>query len=134
MMYTFARVSAAIGMNVEDYYAQGSRWWVRLHEKGGKRHEMPAHHVLETYMDEYLAAGGLGRGQARSPLPHRLRQNRPAHRLGACTAPMPAHDPPPGARGRHRNRARLPRLPRDRHHRLPQEWRAPRARAADGRA
>jgi hypothetical protein len=20
------------------------RWWVRLHEKGGKRHEMPAHH------------------------------------------------------------------------------------------
>ena len=33
---------------------QGSRWWVRLHEKGGKQHEMPAHHLLETYMDEYL--------------------------------------------------------------------------------
>jgi hypothetical protein len=37
--YTFARVSAATEMNVEDYYRQGKRWWVRLHEKGGKQHE-----------------------------------------------------------------------------------------------
>ena len=47
MAYSFARVSAAIGMRVEDYYGQGKRWWVRLHEKGGKRHEMPCHHNLE---------------------------------------------------------------------------------------
>jgi hypothetical protein len=26
----------------EDYYPKGKRWWLRLHEKGGKRHEMPA--------------------------------------------------------------------------------------------
>lgn len=38
MVYTFARVSAVVGMNVEDYYQQGKRWWVRLHEKGGKHH------------------------------------------------------------------------------------------------
>ena len=25
----------------------GKHWWVRLHEKGGKRHEMPAHHNLK---------------------------------------------------------------------------------------
>ena len=37
---------------LEDYYPQGKRWWVRLHEKGGKQHEMPAHHLLENYMDE----------------------------------------------------------------------------------
>jgi integrase len=37
MAYSFARVSAAIGMRVEDYYGQGKRWWVRLHEKGGKK-------------------------------------------------------------------------------------------------
>ena len=37
----------------------GKRWWVRLHEKGGKRHEMPAHHKLEAYLDEYLAAAGI---------------------------------------------------------------------------
>ncbi len=59
LLYTFARVSAAIGMNVEDYYVQGRRSWVRLHEKGGKQHEMPAHHLLETYIDEYVEATGI---------------------------------------------------------------------------
>jgi len=59
LIYTFARVSAAIGMTVADYYVQGRRSWVRLHEKGGKRHEMPAHHLLETYMDSYLGDTGL---------------------------------------------------------------------------
>lgn len=59
MAYSFARVSAAIGMRVEDYYGQGKRWWVRLHEKGGKRHEMPAHHNLEAYLDAYLEAAKM---------------------------------------------------------------------------
>jgi integrase/recombinase XerD len=57
-IYTFARVSAALHMNVRDYFPQGKRWWVRLHEKGGKHHEMPAHHLLETYIDAYLATAG----------------------------------------------------------------------------
>ena len=47
-------------MRVEDYYPQGKRWWVRLHEKGGKRHEMPAHHKLEVFLDEYIKAAGIG--------------------------------------------------------------------------
>ena len=64
LIYTFARVSAAIAMNVEDYYVQGRRSWVRLHEKGGKQHDMPAHHLLETYMDEYLDACGIAEDQA----------------------------------------------------------------------
>ncbi len=59
MVYTFARVGAAVAMNVEDYYWQGRRWWVRLHEKGGKRHEMPAHHNLDEYLAAYLAAAGI---------------------------------------------------------------------------
>ena len=59
MLYTFARVSAAISMRVEDYYQDGKRWWFRLHEKGGKRHQVPAHHVAEQYMDEYLEAAGI---------------------------------------------------------------------------
>jgi hypothetical protein len=46
-------------MNVEDYYPQGKRWWVRLHEKGGKQHEMPAHHLLEGYLDDYVKAAGI---------------------------------------------------------------------------
>ena len=44
MTYAFARIGAVVAMRVEDYYPNGKRWWVRLHEKGGKRHEMPAHH------------------------------------------------------------------------------------------
>ncbi|MFL5270317.1 MAG: integrase, partial [Stellaceae bacterium] len=54
-------------MRVEDYYPEGKRWWVRLHEKGGKRHEMPAHHKLEAFIDEYLAAAGI-RDDGRGPL------------------------------------------------------------------
>src|SRR5580698_10272309 len=67
MAYSFARVSAAIGMRVEDYYGQGKRWWVRLHEKAGRRHEMPAHHNLEAYLDAYIEAAGI-RDSGKTPL------------------------------------------------------------------
>ena len=67
LVYTFARISAALHMNVEDYYPQGKRWWLRLHEKGGKQHEMPAHHFLEQYVDAYVTAAGIGADKA-SPL------------------------------------------------------------------
>jgi len=59
MVYTFARVGAAKGMDVEDWYFQGQRWRVRLHEKGGKRHEMPAHHNPEEYLAAYIDAAGI---------------------------------------------------------------------------
>jgi site-specific recombinase XerD len=67
MTYTFARIGTVIAMKVEDYYPAGKRWWVRLHEKGGKRHEMPAHHKLEQFLDEYLAAAGI-REDGKGPL------------------------------------------------------------------
>jgi site-specific recombinase XerD len=59
MVYTFARVGAALKMRVGDVYVQGRRTWVRLHEKGGKEHEMPAHHNLEAYLHEYVERAGL---------------------------------------------------------------------------
>jgi site-specific recombinase XerD len=59
MTFAFARIGAVVAMRVEDYYPEGKRWWVRLHEKGGKRHEMPAHHKLEAYIDEYVLAAGI---------------------------------------------------------------------------
>jgi len=58
MCYTFARVSAVVHLRVEDYYLNGKRSWIRLHEKGGKRHEVPAHHNVEAYLDAYLEAAG----------------------------------------------------------------------------
>jgi integrase/recombinase XerD len=42
-------------MKVRDYFVQGRRGWVRLHEKGGKEHEVPWHHNLEEYLDECIA-------------------------------------------------------------------------------
>jgi len=67
MTFAFARVGAVVAMRVEDYFPQGKRWWVRLHEKGGKRHEMPAHHNLEAYLDAYIRAAGIGE-DGKSPL------------------------------------------------------------------
>jgi site-specific recombinase XerC len=48
MVYSFARIGAALAMRVEDVFVQNRRLWVRLHEKGGKRHGMPCHHNLES--------------------------------------------------------------------------------------
>jgi integrase len=54
-------------MRVGDYYSEGKRWWFRLHEKGGKRHEVPAHHNAEAYMDAYLEAAEIAE-ERRRPL------------------------------------------------------------------
>lgn len=59
MTYSFARVGAAVTMKVEDYFIQGRRGWLRLHEKGGKRHEVPAHHNLDEYLEAYIKAAAL---------------------------------------------------------------------------
>jgi site-specific recombinase XerC len=67
MTFAFARIGAVAAMRVEDYYPKGKRWWVRLHEKGGKRHEMPAHHNLEAYLDSYIEAAGI-RDAGKAPL------------------------------------------------------------------
>lgn len=37
-----------------DYYQNGRRCWIRLHETGGKFHEVPAHHSAEASVDAYL--------------------------------------------------------------------------------
>ena len=59
MVYSFARVGAALSMRVEDVFVQNRRLWVRLHEKGGKRHEVPCHHNLEDYLHAYIDGCGL---------------------------------------------------------------------------
>lgn len=67
MVYSFARVGAALACRVEDVFVQNRRLWVRLHEKGGKRHEMPCHHNLEDYLHAYIDGCGLA-ANARAPL------------------------------------------------------------------
>ena len=60
LVYSFARVSAVVQMQVKDYFAMGKRYWFRLHEKGGKYHEVPAHHIAEEWLDRYLFVAGIG--------------------------------------------------------------------------
>ncbi|WP_342089218.1 tyrosine-type recombinase/integrase [Dyadobacter sp. OTU695] len=67
MVYSFARIGAAVGMKVEDVFTQNRRLWLRLHEKGGKVHEMPCHHNLETYLHEYMEGTGIA-SDPRDPL------------------------------------------------------------------
>ena len=67
MVYSFARVSAVVGMRRQDYFRQERRGWLRLHEKGGKRHDVPAHHRAEEAVEAYLAAVGLD-DDAKAPL------------------------------------------------------------------
>lgn len=59
MVFSFARIGAALAMKVEDVYTQNRRLWVRLREKGGKQHAMPCHHSLEAYLQAYLVEAGI---------------------------------------------------------------------------
>jgi hypothetical protein len=59
MIYSFARIEAAVSMKVAGFYPERRRWWRRLHEKGGKVNKMHAHHNLELCLHEYIAAAGL---------------------------------------------------------------------------
>ena len=45
LVYSFARIGAALALKVDDYFPEGKRWKLRLHEKGGKEHVVPVHHT-----------------------------------------------------------------------------------------
>ncbi len=67
MVFSFARIGAALAMTVEDVFTQNRRLWVRLREKGGKAHAMPCHHSLEEYLHAYLDGAGIA-GDGKGPL------------------------------------------------------------------
>ena len=88
MVYSFARIGAALAMSVEDVFMQRRRLWVRLREKGGKQHEMPCHHTLETYLHAYIDGCGLADDPQGAAVPDHRPGHRPAH----------PHPPAPGQR------------------------------------
>ena len=110
MVYSFARVSAVVGMRVEDYYQQGKRWWLRLQEKGGKHHAVPVHHKAEAYLDAYLDAA-----EKDSPLwaldAAGWRDGRPPNEPGGCVP-----DDQVARQDRRARRGQLPHLPGHGHH------------------
>lgn len=163
MAFTFARVSAVVNLKVEDYYPQKKRWWLRLREKNGKVNEMPRHHTLEAYLDEYLKAAGIGE-ERKEPLfraalgrtgqlsPRALsridvwymHRNTLRNWLRAkmvesdplnvrSRSTLGNHGPAPRCRLRIRNRDWLPHLSRHRHYRLSDQRRQARNCATHGR-
>jgi site-specific recombinase XerD len=59
MVYSFARIGAAIQMQVKDVFVEKRRTWIRLHEKGGKEHVMPCNQQLDVYLHAYINGTGL---------------------------------------------------------------------------
>jgi integrase len=67
MLYSFARIGAVVAMKVEDAFTQNRRLWVRLHEKGGKLHDMPCNHNAEAFLHTYIDGTGIA-ADAKGPL------------------------------------------------------------------
>ncbi len=59
LTYSFARIGAALRMRIEDVRPQGAGWVVRLQEKGGRQHAMPAHHALAGAVHAYTGAAEI---------------------------------------------------------------------------
>jgi site-specific recombinase XerD len=59
LTYSFARIGAALTMKVEDLRPKGAGWQLRLHEKGGKHHQMPCHHALAEALRAYIDSAGI---------------------------------------------------------------------------
>jgi hypothetical protein len=111
---------------------QNRRLWMRLCEKGGKRHEMPCHHNLETYLHAYLDGGGIS-ADSKGPLFRTI--GRTTGQLTSTPLPpakRPRYDPPARSRRRHHNAGRQSHLPGDRHHGVSQKRRIARKRRRDG--
>jgi integrase len=59
LTYSFARITAALKMCVEDLRPRGAGWELRLREKGGKQHVIPCHHALAEELHASITAGGI---------------------------------------------------------------------------
>ena len=120
-------------MRRQDYFRQESRGWLRLHEKGGKRHDVPAHHRAAEALDDYLEAAELEEAKAAlfqsvDPAGRRLTGRALSRRLVLAMIK---------AAGGGRGSAALdllPHVPGGRDHGVSVERGNARARAADRRA
>jgi site-specific recombinase XerD len=75
MLFSWARIGALVAMKRRDYRGAGTtRATLLLHEKNGRDHIVPAHHLAAEYLDAYIAMAGLGE-KPDAP----LWQNAPGH-------------------------------------------------------
>jgi integrase len=117
MVYSFARVGAALAMRVEDVFVQNSRLWIRLREKGGKHHEMPANHNLEVYLRAYLEGTGIA-GDSKGPLFRTIGAKTGAVTSRPCSVQRARHGAQASRGRRHRHQDRQSHVSSYRHHRV----------------
>jgi len=68
LAYTGARVGAVAKLRLSDYRNTGEQRTLRFREKGGKDREIPVRHDLEAWINEYIAAAGIGDDARSAPL------------------------------------------------------------------
>ena len=112
---------------------QERQGWLRLHEKGGQRHDVPAHHRAAAALDDYLEAAGLDRADG-GALPERRPGGAAADGPGALAASRPGDDQAAGGGGGSPALDLLPHVSGDGDHGVSVEWGDARTRAADRRA
>jgi site-specific recombinase XerC len=134
MVFSLARIGAALGMKVEDVFTQNRRLWVQLREKGGKPHAMPCHHNLETYLTAYIEGAGLA-DDPKGPLFRNIGRDRgrPLTRTPLPRANAHAMIGRRAASAGIATKLGKSRLPRNRHHGLSQERRDAGEGGADGK-
>ena len=133
VLYTFARVSAAISTKVRNVMSRNGRTWVRLEDKGGKLLELPAHRVLAGHVSAYLDTAAI-RSEKKSPL---FRAGSGRERNVDTRTDEPSrclsHDPASRPR-RYLDTRRLSHVSRYRDHGVLEEWWPTRDRPSDGLA
>ena len=133
-LYSVARVSAVIGMRRQDYFRQERRGWlIRLHEKGGTRHDVPAPPSGGRGPRRLPRGGRAGRSEG-GALPERRPRGATADGPGALAASHPGDDQAAGGSRRTVALDLLPYVPGHGDHGVLVERRDARTRAADRRA
>jgi site-specific recombinase XerC len=117
MVYSFARIGAALGMAVEDVYRQNRRLWVRLREgRQAARDAVPSQpRRISRCLSRWRRSPRRSQGAA---VPHNRPRHRQADAHGAAAGERLRSDPPARRSGRHQNQARQPQRPGNRDHRL----------------
>jgi integrase len=120
MVYSFARVGATVTMRVGDYFQHRKRLWLRLHEKGGKRHDVPCHPSLESHLNNYIRAAGVA-GDNKGRLFRSMHQGGQADRQADDTVRRLPDDQAAGQGGYPPLFHLLPYISSHRHHDLSPE-------------
>jgi integrase/recombinase XerD len=59
LFFCGARISAALALTPRDWYREGRRYRIRLHEKGGHVHVLPLHREAREHLELYVETSGV---------------------------------------------------------------------------